>query len=111
VPALLAISLPLVFMWRFLTKRSGSACWAHIIFAALMILVFGLVDSLWNHTINMIVFFLRGANHANMAGLPFPPVGSAFHEITGVLAFVAAVLATYFGYQFMINTHPSAARL
>ena len=52
----------------------------------------------------MIVFFLRGGNRANMAGLPFPPVGSAFHEITGVLAFVATVFAAYFGYQFTVNS-------
>jgi hypothetical protein len=52
----------------------------------------------------MIVFLLRGANPANMAGFPFPPVGSAFHEISGVLAFVTTVFAAYFGYQFMANT-------
>ncbi len=54
-----------------------------------MILGFGLYDGLWNHTIKMVVFFLRGANRANMAGLPFPPVGSAFYEVTGVLTFIS----------------------
>jgi len=104
MPAILAVSLPLVFMWWFLKKRSAAARWTYIIFVALMILGFGLDDGLWNHTIKMIVFFLRGGNRATMVGLPFPPVGSAFHEITGVLAFVATVFAAYFGYQFMVNT-------
>jgi uncharacterized membrane protein required for colicin V production len=27
-----------------------------------------------------------------------------FHEVTGVLAFVAAIFAAYFGYQFITNT-------
>jgi hypothetical protein len=76
----------------------------YIILVGLLILGFGLLDGLWNHMIKMIVFFSRGANTANMAGLPFPPVGSAFHEITGVLTFVAALFAAYFGYQFMANT-------
>ena len=104
MPAILAVSLPVVFMWWFLTTRSSVARWTYTVFAALMILGFGVVDGLWNHTIKMIVFFLRGANLANMAGLPFPPVGAAFHEVTGVLAFVATVLAAYFGYQFIANT-------
>jgi len=104
IPALLAIGLPAAFMWWFVKTRSRAARWIYIIFAALMILGFGVVDGLWDHTIKMIVFFLRGANLANMAGLPFPPVGSAFHEITGVLAFVATVFAAYYGYQFMANT-------
>jgi hypothetical protein len=101
VPAVLAVSLPLIFMWWFLKQRGSIPRWSYGTFAALMILGFGLDDGLWNHTIKMIVFFSRGANRADMAGLPFPPVGSVFHEVTGVLAFIATIVAAYVGIIFM----------
>jgi hypothetical protein len=104
VPAALAVGLPIIFMWWFLRKRSNVARWVYSVTVALVILGFGLDDGLWNHTIKMVVFLLRGANEAGMAGLPFAPVGSVFHEFTGVLAFVATMFAIYFGYQFMAKT-------
>jgi hypothetical protein len=59
----------------------------------------------------MIIFFLRGADRANMAGLPFPPVGAVFHEVTGVLTVVAAIFAAYSANQFLTKTRklPPAA--
>jgi len=104
VPAALVVGLPLIFMGWFLRTRGTVARWVYSATVALIILGFGLDDALWNHTIKMVVFFLRGANEANMAGLPFPPVGSVFHEFTGVLAFVATLFAIYFGYQFMAKS-------
>ena len=101
VPAVLAVGLPLICMWWFLRTRSNVARWVYSATGALVILGFGLDDGLWNHTIKMVVFVLRGANEAGMAGLPFPPVGSVFHELTGVLAFVATLFAIFFGYQFI----------
>src|SRR5262245_13031310 len=73
-PAILSLSLPLVFMRWFLKKRSGGARLAYIVLVGLLILGFGLLDGLWNHNVKMIVFFSRGTNTTNMAGLPFPPV-------------------------------------
>jgi hypothetical protein len=101
VPSVLAVGLPLIFIWWFLKKGSNVARWAYSTFAALLILGFGLYDGLWNHTIKVIVFFLRGADRVRMAGLPFPPVGSVFHEVTGVLTFVAALIGAYFTYKFI----------
>jgi len=101
LPALLVVGLPLVLMWWCLKKFSRAALWTYGTFVALVILGFGLEDGLWNHTIKMIVFLSRNANRTEMAGLPFPPVGSAFHEVTGVLTFVAAVLAAFFGWRFV----------
>ena len=103
-PAALAISLPLIFMWWFRQKRSNVARWFYGGFALLMILGFGIADGFWNHTVKMIIFFLRGSERANMVGLPFPSVGSTFHEVTGVLTFVATLFAAYFSYRFMANT-------
>jgi hypothetical protein len=104
VPAVLAVGLPLIFMWWFLRKRSNVARWVYSATVALIILGFGIDDGLWNHTIKTVVFLLLGANKANMAGLPFPPVGSVFHEVTGVLQLAAAIFAICFGYQFMAKT-------
>jgi hypothetical protein len=105
--AVLLVGLPPILMWWFLKQRSRAARLSYGALVALIILVFGLGDGLWNHTVKMTVFFLRGADRANMAGLPFPPVGSVFHEVTGVLAFVAAIFAASFGYQFLTKTRKS----
>jgi hypothetical protein len=102
--AVLLVGLPPILMWWFLRQRSRAARWSYATVVTLIILAFGLQDGLWNHTVKMTVFFLRGADRAEMAGLPFPPVGSVFHEVTGVLTFVAAIFAAYFGYQFITKT-------
>jgi hypothetical protein len=102
--AVLLVGLPPLLMWWFLSQRSRAARWSYATVVTLIILAFGLQDGLWNHTVKMTVFFLRGADRAEMAGLPFPPVGSVFHEVTGVLTFVAAIFAAYFGYQFITKT-------
>lgn len=104
VPAVLIVSLPPILMWWFLKQRSSAARLSYGTSVALIILGFGLQDGLWNHTVKMTVFFLRGADRGKMAGLPFPPVGSVFHEVTGVLAFAATIFAAYFGYQFITKT-------
>src|SRR5262245_51419396 len=61
IPAILSVTLPLAFMWWFLKKRSGATRLTYIILVGLLILGFGLLDGLWNHTIKMLVFFWRGA--------------------------------------------------
>lgn len=112
VAATLAVSLPIISIWWFLRTLSQVARWTYSILVALMILGFGLGDGLWNHAIKMIAFLLVGASRAEMVGLPFPPVGSAFHEITGVSAFVATVFAAYFGYQFIrTDSRPTTAKV
>jgi hypothetical protein len=102
--AVLLVGLPLILMWWFLRDHSRAARVSYGALVTLIIIGFGLQDGLWNHTVKMTVFFLRDADRARMAGLPFPPVGSVFHEVTGVLAFVAAIFAAYFGYQFISKT-------
>jgi hypothetical protein len=101
LPAVLLVSLPLVLTWWVLKQPSRAARLSYVTLLTLVIVGFGVLDGLWNHTVKMVVFFLRGADRANMAGLPFPPVGSVFHEVTGPLPFVAAIFAAYFGYQFI----------
>jgi hypothetical protein len=103
----LLVGLPPILMWWFLRQRSRVARLSYATLVTLLVLVFGLGDGLWNHTVKMTVSFLRGADRGNMAGLPFPPVGSVFHEVTGVLAFVAAIFAASFGYQFLTKTRKS----
>lgn len=72
VPAALLVSLPLILMWWVLQQRSRAARLSYATLVPLVIVGFGLQDGLWNHTVKMAVFFLRGADRAEMAGLPFP---------------------------------------
>jgi hypothetical protein len=106
VPALIFIILPLILIWRFARKPSKSLIWSYGIFVALMIIGFGIQDGLWNHAIKNIVFFSNNSDRNLMAkSFPFfPPVGSTFHEVTGILAFVATVFAIYFNYKFIASS-------
>jgi hypothetical protein len=103
-PALIITILPLVLIWLWARKPGRPLLWAYGVYLALMILGFGLYDGFWNHTLKMSIFFLQGA-HRNLmtTSFPFfPPVGSTFHEVTGVLTFVVALYAAYLGYRFLI---------
>jgi hypothetical protein len=105
-PALIFIILPLVLIWQWTRKPGRSLLWAYGIYLAFMILGFGLFDGFWNHTLKMTIFLLQGA-HRNLMrqSFPFfPPVGSTFHEVTGVLAFVVALYAAYLGYRFLTTS-------
>jgi hypothetical protein len=106
VPALILIILPLVLIWRFARKPSKFLLWSYGIFAALMVIGFGLEDGLWNHTIKIIIFFLYNSDRDLMAkSFPFfPPVGSIFHEVTGFITIVAAVFTVYFNYKFIASS-------
>jgi len=103
-PALIITILPLVLIWQWIRKPSRPLLWAYGIYLAFMIIGFGLYDGLFNHTIKMTVFFLHGADRTLMTtSFPFfPPVGSTFHEVTGVLTFVIALYAAYLGYRFLV---------
>ena len=114
-PALLVIILPLILIWQWARKPGRPLLWAYGIYLVLMILGFGLYDGLFNHTIKMTIFFLNGAKLSAMRQFPFfPPVGSAFHEVTGVLTFVVTLYATYQGYRFLVpllrTTKPGGKR-
>ena len=103
-PALIVVILPLVLIWLWARKPGRPLLWAYGIYLALMILGFGLYDGFWNHTVKMSLFFLQGAHRDQITtSFPFfPPVGSTFHEVTGVLTFVVALNAAYLGYRFLV---------
>jgi hypothetical protein len=93
-------------MWWFLKQRSRAARWSY---GRVIILGFGLQDGLWNHTVKMTVLFLSAPIEPRWRGCR-SPVDSAFHEVNGVLTFVAAIFAANFGYQFMSRTRQAWAR-
>jgi hypothetical protein len=72
LPAVLLVSLPLVLTWWVLKQPSHAARLSYATFVTLVIVGFGLLDGLWNHTVKMTVFFLRGADRAEMAGCRSP---------------------------------------
>jgi hypothetical protein len=101
-PALIVVILPLVLIWQWTRKPGRPLLWVYGIYLTLMILGFGLYDGFFNHTLKMTIFFLYGAKLSAMRQFPFfPPVGSPFHEVTGVLTFVVTLYAVYRGYTFL----------
>ncbi len=111
VMGLILVTLPLILIWQFSRKPNTLLAQIYGLVVIFMVLGFGLFDGLWNHTIKMLLFFAYGANQAVMREkFPvFDPVGGFGYELSGVLTFVAALVAAYFTYQF-IRTFAVAAR-
>jgi len=109
-PALLITILPLVLIWRWTRNPSQPLLWGYGVYLALMILGFGFYDGLFAHTLKLTFFFLQGADRSLMAqAFPFfPPVGSTFHEVTGVLTFIVALSAAYLGVRFLARNLTTA---
>jgi hypothetical protein len=56
LPAVLIVGLPPILMWWFLKQPSHAARLSYGTLVALIILVFGLQDGFWNHTVKMTSF-------------------------------------------------------
>lgn len=64
---------------------------------------FGIVGGFWNHTVKLVLAAAHGGAVPQAAQRLFmsPDLGSVGYEASGVLTFVAAVLAATFGYRFV----------
>jgi hypothetical protein len=109
--ALVVMVLPVLSMRQFRQTGSKVALWVYRLLNVWLVIGFGLVDGFWQHTIKPLGFQL----HALMSlhGVATPPVekaigGNPIHEGTGILTFIAAMFAAYYGYKLIHATRQSA---
>ena len=100
---LIIIPLPYVLLRWYKQTRNGAAFWAYGLLNAWIIVGFGLVDGLWDHTLKIFLgnFLLRSFAHYFSQS----PIGSFPFEATGILASVAGMFAAYYGYKFLRAAH------
>lgn len=108
--ALVVVVLPMLSMRWFKQTGSRAALWAYRLLAAWLVIGFGLVDGLWNHTIKPLGFQLHALFSLHGGGTNSVERASEWnfiHEGTGVLTFVASMFAAYYGYKFIRTSRQS----
>lgn len=109
VLAVLVVVLPVLAMgWL---KRTGSrvALWVYGLLTAWLVLAFGMIDGLWNHTINGLGSYVNNAVlslHGSMPGegenvTADALAGNLIYQAAGVLTFIASAFAAYYGVKFL----------
>jgi hypothetical protein len=108
IPVAIIVLLPYVLMHWF--TRSGNK-WIRVAYAGLagyIIIAFGFIDGFLDHVMKALGFqnmtFLPGGDAVvvkTVMSLWSPEASNLFYEGTGVLTFVASIVAAYFLYRFM----------
>ena len=112
IPGALVVLLPFVLMRWFSASGSNLALSAYGVLNALIIVALGIVDGFLDHVLNaFIVLFAATRGEAVdrldrvFRVLPQTPlVGDMLYELTGILTFVASMIAAYYWYRFMRAT-------
>ena len=93
------IALPIVLLLWFEKTRSSAALVGYGLVNVWIIIGFGLVDGLWDHTLKLYLgnFLLSNYSHY----FSWSPVGSFPFEAAGILASIGSMFAAYFGYKFL----------
>jgi hypothetical protein len=112
IPGALVVLLPLVLVRWFSASGSNIALSAYGVLNALIIVGLGIVDGFLDHVLNaFIVLFAATRGEAvdrldrAFRVLPQTPlVGDMLYELTGILTFVASMIAAYYWYRFMRAT-------
>jgi len=108
--ALVVVVLPMLSMWRFRQTGSRVALWVYRLLTAWLVIGFGLVDGLWNHTIKPLGFQLHALLSLHGGGTKAVEKavdGNFIYEGAGILTFVASMFAAYYGYKFIRTSKQS----
>jgi len=103
VLALVVVVLPMLSLRRFRRTGSKVALWVYRLLTAWLVVGFGLIDGFWNHAIKPLGFQLHAllALHGGTTTVKKTAEGDFIHEGTGVLTFLAAMFAMYYGFKFI----------
>jgi hypothetical protein len=105
LPALVLVVLPIVLVFWADRTHSHVARGAYTLYGGLLIVWFGYIDGGLDHAlrlINRVVLAPAFGGASPLGGLDFrllPPselAGDRFYEATGILAFIASTIATYY---------------
>ncbi len=98
--ALIGLLLWALLRWFRRTGNRG-VLWMYGLLNAFVIVEFGLVDGLWRHTMKMLLVVLHNGYLPPVLARLFPPVEGLSAEVTGILTFLASMLAAHSLHQFL----------
>jgi hypothetical protein len=109
LPFAFLVALPYLLMRWFRASGSGPSLWAYGAVSTVIIVGFSFVDGFLDHVLNAFLGLYatatgQEADHVERAFRVLPPthlVGDFFYEATGILEFVAGVVAAYYAYRFL----------
>ncbi len=103
------IVLPSLLMFWFKNTGKKIYLWIYGFLSIWLVFAFGFIDGLWNHTlknlgsgINSLVMSFHGSVHSIGASIVETDLaGNYIYQGTGMLTFIAAIFAAYYGYRFI----------
>ncbi|MBI3586211.1 MAG: hypothetical protein HY088_03670 [Ignavibacteriales bacterium] len=101
---LLFIVSPALLMRGFRNTGKKGFLWAYGLLSTWLVVGLGLVDGLWNHIIRPLGFQLHALLSLHSGGTKVVEKafeGNFIYEGTGMLTFVASMVAAYYGYKFI----------
>lgn len=109
LPFAILAALPYLLIRWFRASGSGPSLWAYGALSTVIIVGFSFVDGFLDHVLNAFLGLYatatgQEADHLERAFRVLPPthlVGDFFYEATGILEFVAGVIAAYYAYRFL----------
>lgn len=108
-PTVILATLPYLLARWYRGSGSQPSLWAYGLLSAVLIGGFSVVDGFLDHVLNAFLGLYASAtgqevDHLERAFRVLPPthlVGDVFYEGTGILEFVAGVVAAYYAYRFL----------
>jgi ABC-type branched-subunit amino acid transport system substrate-binding protein len=93
------IVLPIALMLWFRKTSSSAALISYGLMNVWIIVGFGLVDGLWDHTLKIYLGNFLLSNYSYY--FSWSPIGGFPFEATGILESVGSLFAAYYGYKFL----------
>lgn len=109
LPSAILAALPYLLVRWFRASGNQASLWAYALLSTVLIGGFSFVDGFLDHVLNAFLGLYANAtgqvaDHVERAFRVLPPthlVGDFFYEATGILEFVAGVVAAYYAYRFL----------
>jgi len=109
LPFAVLAALPYLLVRWFRVSGSRPSLWAYALLSTVIIGGFSFVDGFLDHVLNALLGLYatatgQEADHLERAFRVLPPthlIGDFFYEATGILEFVAGVVAAYYAYRFL----------
>jgi hypothetical protein len=113
IPFSIITILPIVAIQLYRHREQRWILWGYGFLNTVIFVWFGFIDGFLDHTLKALgiqnVTFLEGSDEAVVKtafSLGSPELSNFFYEVTGVITFIASVVAIYYTYQ-LLHKKPS----
>ncbi len=112
---LIFIVIPTFLMLKFQSSNKKIYLWIYGLLNVWLVVAFGFIDGFWNHTfkifgsgINSLIMSVHGSMQGMEAGAAEANLAeNHIYQGAGILTFIAALFATYYGYNFIKEVNRS----